>query len=89
MQQIRARADWLDEPVRFSHYRDKDQVIEKGRDVWGIGVKKAATVQVRDGEGLRRESISGVPHCVAVPVDWLWWSTQQPSASQRYWSDRL
>ena len=45
VQQIRAQADWLDEPVRLSHYRDKDQaevdlVIEKGCDVWGIEVKK-------------------------------------------------
>lgn len=59
VQQIRAQADWLDEPVRFSHYRDKDQaevdlVIEKGREVWGIEVKKAATIQPKDGEGLKR-----------------------------------
>ncbi len=97
VQQIRAQADWLDEPVRFSHYRDKDQVevdlvIEKGRDVWGIEVKKAATIQAKDGEGLKRLASQagenfkggaliycgsnalplGMPHCVAVPVDWLW-----------------
>ena len=59
IQQIRAQASWLDEPLRFSHYRDKDQVevdlvIEQGRNVWGIEVKKAASLQQQDGEGLNR-----------------------------------
>lgn len=59
VQQIRTQADWLDEPVRFSPYRDKDQVevdlvIEKGHDVWGIEVKKAASIQAKDGEGFKR-----------------------------------
>ncbi|MDY6920971.1 MAG: ATP-binding protein [Pseudomonadota bacterium] len=59
IQQIRAQADWLEEPVRLSHYRDKDQVevdlvIEHGRDVYGIEVKKAASIQAKDGEGLQR-----------------------------------
>lgn len=59
IQQIRAQAEWLDEPVRLSHYRDKDQVevdlvIEQGRNVYGIEVKKAASIQDKDGEGLKR-----------------------------------
>ena len=59
IQQVRAQADWLEEPVRLSHYRDKDQfevdlVLENGRDVYGIEVKKAASVQGKDGEGLQR-----------------------------------
>lgn len=59
IQQIRAQAEWLEEPLRLSHYRDKDQVevdlvIELGRDVYGIEVKKAASIQDRDGEGLKR-----------------------------------
>lgn len=59
IQQIRAQAEWLDEPPRLSHYRDKDQaevdlVIEQGRDVYGIEVKKAVSIQEKDGEGLKR-----------------------------------
>lgn len=61
VQQIRAQAEWLDEPVRLSHYRDKDKfevdlVIEHGRDVYGIEVKKAASIKAKDGEGLKRLS---------------------------------
>jgi len=59
IQQIRAQAEWLEDPIRLSHYRDKDQVevdlvIEHGRDVYGIEVKKAASIQAKDGEGLKR-----------------------------------
>ncbi len=59
IQQIRAQAGWFDEQLRFSHYRDKDQVevdlvVEQGRNVWGIEVKKAASIQAKDGEGLNR-----------------------------------
>lgn len=59
VQQITAQAGWLDDDLRFSHYRDKDQVevdlvIEQGRKVWGIEVKKAASIQSKDGAGLNR-----------------------------------
>lgn len=59
IQQIRAQAEWLDEPLQLSHYRDKDQtevdlVVEQGRDVYGIEVKKAVSIQEKDGEGLKR-----------------------------------
>lgn len=59
IQQIRAQASWLEEPVNLSHYRDKDQVevdlvIEHGRDVYGIEIKKAASIQTKDGVGLAR-----------------------------------
>ena len=59
IQQIRTQADWLDEPVRLSHYRDKDQVevdlvIEQDHNVYGIEVKKAASIQGKDGHGLAR-----------------------------------
>lgn len=45
--------------LNFWHYRDKDQVevdlvITRGRDVWGVEVKAAATVTPADGRGLRR-----------------------------------
>ncbi|MEL6710263.1 MAG: ATP-binding protein [Pseudomonadota bacterium] len=59
IQQIRAQATWLDEPVQLSHYRDKDQVevdlvIERGRDVYGVEIKKSATIHDKSGAGLRR-----------------------------------
>ena len=59
VQQIIAQAGWMEEPPRFSHYRDKDKVevdlvIEQGRKVWGIEVKKAASIQAKDGAGLSR-----------------------------------
>lgn len=59
VQQIIAQAGWLDDELHFSHYRDKDQVevdlvIESGRKVWGIEVKKAASIQTKDGAGLGR-----------------------------------
>lgn len=59
VQQIRTQAAWFDEPIRLSHYRDKDQVevdlvLEIGRDLYGIEVKKAASIQLKDGAGLKR-----------------------------------
>ncbi|CDL86576.1 DUF4143 domain-containing protein [Xenorhabdus cabanillasii] len=51
--------------MHFSHYRDKDQVevdlvIEDGRKVWGVEVKKSASIQPKDGVGLARlASLSG------------------------------
>ena len=59
VQQIIAQSGWLEESPRFSHYRDKDQVevdlvIEQGRKIWGIEVKKAASIQAKDGLGLSR-----------------------------------
>ncbi len=45
--------------LRFSHYRDKDQVevdlvIEQGKQVWGVEVKKAASIHQKDFKGLTR-----------------------------------
>lgn len=56
-------AVWLDEPLRFSHYRAKDQVevdlvIEQGRNVWGIEVKKAASIQTKDVKGYKPNNTS-------------------------------
>ena len=65
VQQLICQAGWLDKELRFSHYRDKDQVevdlvIEHGRSLWGVEVKKAASVQAKDGAGLSRlESLAG------------------------------
>ncbi len=58
-QQLLTQSTWLDVDLRFSHYRDKDQVevdlvIEQGKKIWGIEVKKAASIQQKDGAGLNR-----------------------------------
>lgn len=60
LQQVICQADALDEDLRLTHYRDKDKVevdivIERGQEVWGVEVKKAASVDTgKDGAGLRR-----------------------------------
>lgn len=59
VQQLICQAGWVDPELHFSHYRDKDQVevdlvIEQGRKVWGVEVKKAVSIQEKDGAGLRR-----------------------------------
>lgn len=58
-QELIAQAGWTDPDLLFLHYRDKDQVevdfvIVKGKKVWGVEVKAAATVSASDGKGLRR-----------------------------------
>jgi hypothetical protein len=59
VQQLICQAGWVDNELRFSHYRDKDQlevdlVIEQGDRLWGVEIKKAASVQSKDGRGLAR-----------------------------------
>lgn len=59
VQQLICQASFTDELLRFSHYRDKekievDLVIEQGRNVWGVEVKKSATIRGEDGKGLAR-----------------------------------
>ncbi len=59
VQQLSAQAGWTDPDLRFWHYRDKDQVevdlvMTRGRMVWGVEIKAAATVSSVDGNGLRR-----------------------------------
>lgn len=59
VQQLICQAGWIDSDLRFSHYRDKDQqevdlVIERGRDVWAVEVKRSATLKHKDGQGLAR-----------------------------------
>ncbi|MBE3088071.1 MAG: DUF4143 domain-containing protein, partial [Chloroflexi bacterium] len=59
LQQLVAQAGWTDPELHFWHYRDKDQmevdvVITRGRTVWGVEIKAAATVGSNDGRGLRR-----------------------------------
>ncbi|MHB1047393.1 MAG: ATP-binding protein [Thermoanaerobaculia bacterium] len=59
-QELRRQASCRDEPLTFSHYRDKDGaevdvVIERGaRELAGVEVKAAATVTDADFRGLRR-----------------------------------
>jgi predicted AAA+ superfamily ATPase len=53
------QSDWLQEPVRLYHYRDKQQrevdvVIERySGEIAGVEVKASATVTDRDFAGLR------------------------------------
>ena len=59
VEQMLSIGGWNDHEPRFGHYRDKDRVevdlvMELGNKVWGIEVKAAATMQERDGHGLRR-----------------------------------
>lgn len=59
VQQLICQAGWSEHELHFSHYRDKDQVevdlvIESGRKVWGVEVKKAASIQTKDAAGLAR-----------------------------------
>jgi len=59
VQQLICQSGWIDNELRFSHYRDKDQlevdlVIEQDDYLWGVEVKKAASVQIKDGRGLAR-----------------------------------
>ena len=59
VQQLICQAGWVDRSLRFYHYRDKDQlevdlVIERGQQVWGVEIKRAATVQSSDASALQR-----------------------------------
>ena len=63
VQQLICQSGWVeheqDTELRFSHYRDKDQVevdlvIEEGNKVWGVEVKKATSIQAKDGAGLAK-----------------------------------
>ena len=59
VQQLICQAGWVDSDLIFSHYRDKekvevDLVIEQGRKVWAVEVKRAASVHSRDGVGLAK-----------------------------------
>jgi len=58
-QELRRQASWWEETVRFSHFRDKDQVevdvvLESAGRVAGVEVKAAATVTGDDFKGLRK-----------------------------------
>jgi len=59
-QELRRQASWHDDPLTFSHYRDRDDsevdiVIERGaRALAGVEVKASATVTAADFRGLRK-----------------------------------
>ena len=58
--ELRKQAVWVDEPLSFYHYRDKDKVevdviIENAMgDCFAIEVKAAATLSAKDFTGLKR-----------------------------------
>lgn len=59
-QELRRQASWLEEPVAFHHFRDKDGVEvdivleSSGQRVAGIEIKASATVGAADFRGLRK-----------------------------------
>lgn len=64
--ELRKQATWIDEPLNFFHYRDKDKVavdfvIENGiGDCFAVEVKAAATLNAKDFTGLKRfQNIAG------------------------------
>jgi hypothetical protein len=86
VQQLRAQAGWTAPELNFWHYRDKDQVevdlvITRGRDVWGVEVKAAATVTDQCGNAFKGGVVLhagastiklDADHCLAVPLARLW-----------------
>ena len=59
IQQLICQASWMGDDIHFSHYRDKDQVevdlvVEQGQDVWGVEVKRSASIHPKDGSGIAR-----------------------------------
>ena len=67
VQQLICQSGWLDYDLYFSHYRDKDQVevdlvIEQGRHVWGVEIKRSAIFQAKDGAGLKRLAAQAGEH---------------------------
>ena len=64
--ELRKQAVWIEEPLNFYHYRDKDKVevdviIENAMgDCFAIEVKAAATLSAKDFTGLKRfQSVAG------------------------------
>src|SRR5690625_994652 len=86
VEQLIAQAGWVDPDLRFYHYRDKDQaevdlVIERGRETWGVEVKRAASIQPnKDAVGLAKLAAQAGKdfrggmlvytgrHCLKLPV---------------------
>jgi hypothetical protein len=67
VQQLICQAGWLEDDLVFSHYRDKekvevDLVIEQGRNVWGVEVKRTATLNKKDGAGLSKLAAQAGSH---------------------------
>lgn len=59
LQQLVAQSGWIDQPVHFGHYRDKDKVevdivITQGLNTWGVEIKSAKTLHSSDSHGLHR-----------------------------------
>jgi predicted AAA+ superfamily ATPase len=58
-QEMRRLASWQEEPISFSHFRDKDQVevdiiLESSGLVAGVEVKASSTIRQDDFKGLRK-----------------------------------
>jgi len=71
--ELKRLASWHDEPLHFSHYRDKDQVevdvvLETlNGKVFGIEVKASATIGKKDFQGLERlKNTAGTDFCLGL-----------------------
>lgn len=58
-QELKRQASWLEDPVSFYHFRDKDKdevdvVLESGPRLVGVEVKAGSTVRTGDFNGLRK-----------------------------------
>ncbi|WP_261377546.1 DUF4143 domain-containing protein [Vreelandella titanicae] len=57
VEQLMAQASWIEPELRFSHYRDKDQVevdliIERGQALWGAKLSALPPCRPRRPQGL-------------------------------------
>ncbi|MCU7939733.1 MAG: DUF4143 domain-containing protein, partial [gamma proteobacterium symbiont of Bathyaustriella thionipta] len=64
--ELRKQSVWIDEPLSFYHYRDKDKVevdiiVENAQgDCFAIEVKSAASLKSKDFNGLKRfQNVAG------------------------------
>lgn len=63
VQQIISQINWIDDEIACFHFRDHkkkevDIVLERGNDVWGIEIKRAATLSNSDLKGMRQLMMS-------------------------------
>jgi hypothetical protein len=71
--ELKKQASWLDEPLYFFHYRDKDKVevdfvLQKSDgQIMGIEVKAGATINASSFQGLKRlQEISGNDFLIGI-----------------------
>jgi hypothetical protein len=58
VQQLIWQAGWVDNELRFYHYRDKGQVevdlvIQQSKKIWGVEIKKPPAYNLKTAQALR------------------------------------